>query len=163
MLEAAMTTSRLMSALQIAARAGVAAGASVAIARSLHLGQAVPALIAAVIVMDGSPTDTRRLAFVRVAGTILGALIGAALGQWLGSSPWVIGLGVLASVFLSNMLRLQPASQLAGYTCGIVLINSSGGAWTYAGGRLIETLIGITIAVLVSSVPRLIPARDGHA
>ena len=158
-----MTNPGWLSALQLSLRAGVAAGASVAIARSLHLGQAVPALIAAVIVMDGSPTDTRRLAVVRVAGTILGALIGAALGQWVGGSPWVIGLGVLASVFLTNVLRLQPAAQLAGYTCGIVLINSGGGAWNYAGGRLIETLIGITVAVLVSSVPRLLPARGTGA
>jgi len=157
--EAAITTPSLMSSLGFSVRAGVAAGASVAFARSLHLGQAVPALIAAVIVMDVSPTNAWRLPLMRVTGTILGALTGAALGQWLGSGPWVIGLGVLASVFLTSVLRLQGAAQLAGYTCGIVLINSGGGAWGYAGGRLIETLIGITVAMLVNSVARLVPIR----
>lgn len=146
--------------LQIAVRSAVAATLAVALARLLGLAFPIYAMIAAVIVMDLSPARTRRLAWQRIAGTVLGGAIGAALSL-AGASEWVIFLGIAAAMLACVALRLEDAAKLAGYVAAIVLLDHTATPWTYAGWRVAETLLGIAVAVGVSAVPPLM--RGGGA
>ena len=137
-------------------RAALAAGLSVALAQLLQLKFPLYALIAAVIVTDRLPSETRKLGLRRLGGTVLGAALGAVLSPLLSPTPWAIGLGIIAAMFLSHLLRLQDAAKLTGYLCGLVLLDHSAHPWVYALHRLIETVLGIGVAVLVSLVPKLI-------
>jgi uncharacterized membrane protein YgaE (UPF0421/DUF939 family) len=74
-------------------------------------------------------------------------------------NPFSVGLGILVSMLLSNVLRLRDAARLAGFVSGIVLLNHSEAPWHYMYGRLLETTLGIGMAVLVSYVPKLLPAE----
>jgi uncharacterized membrane protein YgaE (UPF0421/DUF939 family) len=157
-----MTLSTLTSAFQLALRAALSAGLALAIAQLLHLQYPIYAMLGAVIVMDLSPLQTRQLALQRLAGTVLGAAIGAAIiamfGRFGPPGPVTIGFGILTAMFLSSVLRLHGAAKVTGYVCGIVLLDHHGHPLSYALHRLIETIIGIGLAWLVSLVPKLIPS-----
>jgi uncharacterized membrane protein YgaE (UPF0421/DUF939 family) len=152
-----MNYSSLTPALQLSIRAALSAGLAVAIAELLRLEYPLYALIGAVIVSDLSPSQTRQLGLRRLAGSALGAAVGAAISYLLPSVPWAIGLSVLVGMFLSHLLHLQGAAKLTGYVCGIVVLGHGGHAWSYALYRLTETILGIGMAVVVSLVPKLIP------
>jgi uncharacterized membrane protein YgaE (UPF0421/DUF939 family) len=153
-----MPSSNVVSGFQLSLRAAASAGLAVWIAQLLQLQYPLYALIAAVLVTDLSPPQSQLLGWRRLAGTVLGAAAGAALTQLLPPGPASIGLSILAVMLLSHFLRLEAAAKLAGYVCGIVMLDHSAEPWTYALHRLVETLVGIGVGVMVSFVPKLLRA-----
>lgn len=112
-------------------------------------------MIAAVIVTDLSPPETRKLAWRRIAGTILGSLLGAVLAAALPHGALTIGLGIFLAMLLSHVVRLPQAARVAGYVCAIVLLEHTAEPWLYALWRFAETVLGIGVALLISLVPKL--------
>jgi uncharacterized membrane protein YgaE (UPF0421/DUF939 family) len=121
-----------MSALQLATRASAAALIAVVIAEWARLQYPLYAMIAAVIVTDLSPARTRALALPRLAGTVIGAGIGAAAVPVLGGGVLTMALGVLVAMFMAQTLKWPEAAKLAGYVCGLVVLEHGDQAWTYA-------------------------------
>jgi uncharacterized membrane protein YgaE (UPF0421/DUF939 family) len=139
----------------VSLRAAVSAGSAVAIAQYLELQYPIYALIAAVIVLDLSPSKTLQLALQRMAGTVLGATVGALLSYSLPQGTLAIVVSIFVAMLLSYVVHLQAAAKLAGYVCGIVILAHGAHPWSYALHRVIETFLGIAMAVLVSLVPKL--------
>ncbi len=154
-----MTPASLVPGFQLAVRAALGAAAAVALAEVLALRYPIYAMIAAVIVTDLSPAQTRQLGAHRVVGTVLGATLGAGLGSLLPSGPFTVALGILLAMLGCQLLLVPNAAKVTGYICGILLLEHRAEPWSYALARTIETLLGIAVAMLVSLVPKLIRTR----
>ena len=152
-----MSLRTLIPALQLSVRAAVAAGVAAMAAQALGLDFPVYAMIAAVIVTDLSPARTRELALPRLAGTVLGGAVGAALASNGWHGPFAVAPGILMAMLLAQPARPPDAGRLAGYVCAIVVLDHHVAPWSYALYRCLETLLGIGVAVVVSLVPKIIP------
>lgn len=157
-----MDISTHIAPLQLAIRAAAGAGTAVGMAHLLQLQYPLYALIGAVIVTDLSPAQTRRLASRRLAGTVVGATVGASFSAFVLPGAVAIAASILAAMFLSHLFRLQAAATVAGYVCGIVVLDHGAHPWIYAGHRVVETVLGIGVAVIISVVPKLIRAETGE-
>jgi uncharacterized membrane protein YgaE (UPF0421/DUF939 family) len=146
----------LTRGLQMSLRAAVGAGVSLAIADFLQLEFPLYAMIAAVIVTDLSPSQSRQLGWQRLVGTVAGAICGAALSPLLPPAAWAIAVGILVAMLACYAARMPAGAKLAGYACGIVMLTFSSEPWSYAFYRLVETMLGIAVAVLISFVPKLL-------
>jgi uncharacterized membrane protein YccC len=146
--------------IQLSARCTAAAAISLGIADMLRMPFPLYAVIAAVIVTDPSPEQTRKLAGPRIVGTIIGASLGAALSPFLPGGPIAIAIGIFAGMILSHAVGMPSAAKLAGYVCAICLLQDSDRPWSYSWWRFVETLLGIAVAVMASWVPPLLPLRS---
>lgn len=155
-----MTPRLALKDLQLSVRAASGAGVALALAELLGLEHPLYAMIAAVIVTDLSPLETRRLGLRRLVATVAGASCGAPLAAILGPGPLAAALSILAAMLLSVLLRAQDGAKVAGYICGIVVLYHGDDPWRYALFRSIETILGILVAMLISAIPKLLHARE---
>ena len=148
------------SGLQLALRASVAAAIAIAIGDLFKLEHPIYALLAAVIVTDLAPSQSRRLAIHRVIATLIGALCGAALTFVLPPGPIAIGASILLAMLLCQLLGIPDAAKISGFICGIVVLEYSAEPWLNALSRFIETMLGVAVALIVSYVPKLINIEE---
>ena len=60
----------------------------------------------------------------------------------------------------SQFAWARDATKVAGYICGIVVLDYSAEPWHYAFHRLIETTLGVLVAWAISYVPKLIRMEE---
>jgi uncharacterized membrane protein YgaE (UPF0421/DUF939 family) len=158
-----MTLSAFTPSLQLSLRAALAAGLAIAVADALKLEYPLYALVAAVLVTDLSSVKTRRQSLPRMAGTILGASLGAGVNPVLPHDAWAVAVGVFLAMSLTHLFRFPDAAKVAGYVCGIVVLDHGDHPWSYALYRTLETGLGIAAALLLSLFPLLIPLDKGNS
>lgn len=146
----------LLSAIQLALRAGIAAGVALEIAQVAKLDFPIYAAVAALIVTDLKPSQSTNLGLHRIVGTILGAACGGVLGTLLSAQPWAVGAGIAVAMLISDLVQGKDGVRVAGFTCGIIIATVGDAPWHFAFDRLMETLIGVVVAWAVSHIPKLI-------
>lgn len=146
--------------VQLAVRAAAGASVSFAIAELLKLDHPIIAFTAAVIVTDLKPAQTRELGVRRLGATLVGGLTGAILGMAIRPTAWGIGLSVLVAILISYGLRAREGAKVAGYICGLIVLDHSAEPWKDALARMFETGLGVSVAWAISYVPKLIPVEE---
>jgi uncharacterized membrane protein YccC len=148
------TFSRLdVQAVHQSVRTAVAAVVSWLVARSLTFPEAYWAVATALIVMQSVQEATLAVSMQRLAGTALGAVVGAVLVEFDVTRAVALPLGVLGLGLLCAALRLgKPANRFAGIALVIVTLTPRvQPPFTTALHRFFEVAIGIGVALIALS------------
>lgn len=146
---------------QLALRAAVAGGFAVAIARYFSFDYPIFAFIAAVLTIDLSVAESRRLGLVRMIATFVGAFWGALLSPLIPSGASAIGFSVLVAMLTCQFFAGAGGARVAAFICGIIVLDNPAEPWLYAWHRLSETALGVAVGWAISFVPKLFEFSEG--
>jgi uncharacterized membrane protein YccC len=108
--------------------------------------------ISAIIVLQSNVGSTVNASRDRLLGTVIGALLGFSFSLF-GAPPWNYILAVLAAIIVCGLLGLRNSSRLAGVTITIImLVHKEGPRWGLAIDRVGEVILGIVVALAVSTL-----------
>lgn len=112
------------------------------------------ACIAAIICMQSSVKQSVKQGVSRVIGTCIGGLVGLAIlfvDDLLGQPAvlgLMIGLGIILTMWICNLLRRPSACSIGSVLVCVVILNHGGaGRYFYTLFRIMETIVGIAVAV----------------
>ncbi len=108
--------------------------------------------ISAIIVLQSNFGATVTASRDRILGTLIGAALGFSFSLF-GALPWNYILAVLAAVIICGLLGLHSSSRLAGVTITIImLVQKPGPRWSLAMERVGEVMLGIVVALAVTTL-----------
>ena len=108
--------------------------------------------ISAIIVLQSDVGSTVSASRDRLLGTLIGAVFGFSFSLF-GVLPWNYILAVLAAVIVCGLLGLRNSSRLAGVTITIVmLVEKTGPRWSLALDRVSQVVLGIVVALAVTTL-----------
>jgi uncharacterized membrane protein YccC len=108
--------------------------------------------ISAIIVLQSDVGSTVSASRDRLLGTLIGAVFGFSFSLF-GVLPWNYILAVLAAVIVCGLLGLRNSSRLAGVTITLVmLVEKTGPRWSLALDRVSQVVLGIVVALAVTTL-----------
>jgi uncharacterized membrane protein YgaE (UPF0421/DUF939 family) len=123
------------------------------LAQWCKLPQPFWAVMSAVVVMQADAKATISASWMRVVGTLAGAVVGGSFLASLGYHVWVFGIAIGLVVLICGLLRLIESYRIAAVTVAVVmLIGQSEPPVTAAMYRFIEVSFGILVALLISAL-----------
>jgi uncharacterized membrane protein YccC len=135
-----------------AAKTAVAAALCWWLAQRFGLYDGYWGSISAIIVLQSNFGSTITASRDRLLGTLIGALFGFSFSLF-GVLPWNYILAVLAAVVVCGLLGLRSSSRLAGVTITIVmLVQNAASHWTLALDRVMDVILGIIVALAVTTL-----------
>jgi len=122
------------------------------------------AAMAAIFVVQPSVNQSLGRALERSLGVVGGVLVALAIGVWFGQTSWIVLAAIILCIFLAWALKLSPGSANQIPISAMLVLTLSVATPTYARDRIIETVLGAAIAVIVNAlvVPPVLlsPAHD---
>ena len=145
-------------------KSAVATIAAWLIAGSLVQGQLpVFAAIAALLVVQPSVNQSLGKAVERSIGVIMGVLIATGISHALGQNTWIILLAVVVAMLVAWALKMTPGTSNQVAISALLVLALGESSPEYAFDRVLETLIGAAIGIVVNAliVPpvAIVPAR----
>ncbi|GAA4192699.1 hypothetical protein GCM10022288_25370 [Gryllotalpicola kribbensis] len=134
-----------------AAKTALATIAAWVIAGFLLPGQ-LPAFagIAALLVVQPSLNQSLSRAIERSLGVIAGVLVAYVVGVVFGGGYWVVLLSIVAAIAVTWVLRLTPTTSVQVPISAMLVLSVGSSTPGYAVDRIIETVIGAAIGLVVN-------------
>jgi uncharacterized membrane protein YccC len=108
--------------------------------------------ISAIIVLQSNMGATVNASRERLIGTLIGGVLGFSFSLF-GVLPWNYLLAVVAAIVVCGLLGLRASSRLAGVTVTIVmLVHQTGSRWGLALDRVGQVILGIVVALAVTTL-----------
>ena len=139
--------------IEHAARTAVAAVVALFVARWFGLSESYWAAILTLVVMQSTLGATLPISAQRVAGTALGAAVGAVAGTYYPGNAWVFGGCILILGIAFVPFRLERnAYRYAGITLAIIMLVPGHSGVTVALHRSFEVFVGIAVGLALSAL-----------
>ena len=143
--------------LVLAVKTAMAAGICYWLAQLAGLQDGYWGSISAIIVLQSNVGSTVTASRERLIGTLIGAAFGATF-SFAGTGIWPYLAAVIISMTTCSLLGLKNSSRLAGVTVTILmLVHRTGSNWTMPLHRTLEVLLGIIVALAISTL--VLPSR----
>lgn len=142
------------------ARTTVAALASQLIAQSLHMPEPYWATVTTIVVMQSSLGAAWKVSWKRLAGTVLGGVVGGFLSSHFGGNLLAFGVAMIGTGLVCLIAKVdRSAYRFAGITLTIImLVPRTQSPWIIALHRCVEVSFGIAVALVLAAVwPERIP------
>lgn len=112
--------------------------------------------LAALLSFQVTVAESITAAVQRIVGIVAGVTVALLVSRLVGETGWGVGLLVLLALVVGANLRLSPqgVSQVA-VSALIVMVVGGSGSIEYAGARILESIVGAVIGVVVNAI--LIP------
>jgi uncharacterized membrane protein YgaE (UPF0421/DUF939 family) len=142
-------------------KTGIAVITGVLISKWLNLEFPFFVVIASIISMERTIPNSFKAGENRMIGTIIGALAGLAFSLIKPGDAFLCGLGILAVIYLCNLLGRNKAIPIAGIVFSSIMLTLKGrNPWLYSFNRALDTFVGIGIAIAVNTLV-LPPKQQG--
>ncbi|WP_352418316.1 aromatic acid exporter family protein [Proteiniborus sp.] len=134
-------------------KTSIAVTISITLAYILKLNSPFFVGVAAIIAMQDNLVDSYRMGRNRVLGTILGAVVGL-LGSLISAgNPIIIGIGIIIVIHLCNKLGWNKSISIASIVFISITLNvEEGSELYYSLNRILDTIVGIVVAVIVNFI-----------
>lgn len=135
-----------------AAKTALAAAFCWWLAQRFHLPDGYWGPISTIIVLQSNVGSTVTASRERLLGTLIGAALGFSFSLF-GPPLLSYTLAVLAAIIFCGLMGLRNSSRLAGVTITIImLVHREGSHWGLAMDRVGEVLLGIVVALAVTTL-----------
>ena len=131
-------------------KTGLAVCISLYLSSFLHLKSPIFAGIAAIIAMQSSVSESFIIGKHRIVGTIIGAFIGLLFSYLLPQNYIFLSIGVILVIHIHNILDWKKSLSLSSIVFLAIALNRDNNRIYYALYRLIDTFLGIVVAMLVN-------------
>ena len=137
-----------------AVKTAVAAVVSLLVARLLGMPEAYWAPVTTLVVLQSSLGAAFPISVQRLAGTVLGTVVGALAMTYTRGTVLVFGAAVFLIGMLCTMLRLEKnAYRFAGITVAIImLVPRTDSVWVIALHRFVEVSVGIVVGLAITAL-----------
>ncbi len=108
------------------------------------------AIIAALIAVQPTVSDSWRVGANRMLGTLIGAIVGVIFISVFPANSIFLGIGIIILIIIMNRLHWNESINIAAVVLVAIFLNKGGDNVNYALHRLFDTFLGISIAVVIN-------------
>lgn len=131
-------------------KTGIAVSLSMFIASFINLKSPIFVGIGAIMAMQSSVSESFNAGINRMLGTIVGAIVGLLFSFIFPQNFIFLGLGIIIVIHIHYLFNWKKSLTLSAIVFMAIFLNSESARIPYATNRIIDTFIGISVAVLVN-------------
>lgn len=126
---------------------------SVLVSKAFKLEYPFFTVIAAIFSMENSIANSYKAGINRLLGTLVGAFVGVIFVSIQPGNAFYMGIGTLLLIFICNIFKWNKAVPIAGVVFAAIMLSlNNKNPLYYSFGRVVDTFVGIVIAVAVNYI-----------
>lgn len=132
-------------------KTGLAVAITMWLAKLINLDYPFFAIIAAIISIQPTISESFKTGWNRVLGTVIGAILGIAFALIAPAHPLLLGLGVVLTIIVCNRFYLPSAVFIATVVFVAIMVDlGDADVFSFGIARVMDTLLGVVVAFVIN-------------